>query len=242
MVYIPANEPGMDKGPTYWEQYTSKEESLPPIIIGDKVTDEEWKKYVDCRPIKQQGKRNDLLKVKEDLDEGKGISEIQEGSLEGFMACAKHQAYFASYISSKRRRTEFNAPEVLVYYGSTGTGKTRKAYEDLGYDENDTYRWTPGCGTTFFDGYLGQPGVIFDELRGQIQLGQLLTLLDGYPMRVQVKGGSVHWSPKKIICTSPMHPRDWYQSADNDKIDQLLRRITKIVEFKKLTPGAGTSA
>lgn len=150
------------------------------------------------------------------------------------MASGKLMGFFANYQSSKRRRTEFCKPAVEVFWGQTGTGKTRKAYEIMGYDDTVTWRWTPGCGNTFMDGYMGQDNVIFDEFRGQKALGDILSLLDGYPMRVQIKGGSVHWSPKKIILTSPTHPKDWYLSVGSDKVDQLLRRIDKITEFKSL--------
>jgi hypothetical protein len=46
---------------------------------------------------------------------------------------------------------------------------------------------------------------------------------------VQVKGGSVHWSPKEIYITSPVPPEEWYPNlAANDKIAQLMRRISKV--------------
>jgi len=90
----------------------------------------------------------------------------------------------------------------------------------------------------WFDGYNGQKVVLFDEFRGQLPLGQMLELLDGYPcLRVQVKNGTVHWSPEEIYLTSPMHPRDWYPNVTNqDKIDQLLRRIDHIAQTDSQEP------
>lgn len=223
-----------EKPPSYWKEYTSKEEALPTIIVGEEITDEEYKDWYEARPVLAQGKRNDLGFVKDAIDSGTSVGEIIATSGAGFAAGAKHLQFFMHYEAYKKRRTEFVMPEVFVYYGATGTGKTRKAYEDTSYDLAETWRWTPGAGATFFDGYCGQDNVIFDEFRGQIPLGNMLTLLDGYPMTVQVKGSSVHWSPIKVILTSPIHPKEWYTSMGDDKIDQLLRRIKRIVRFDKI--------
>ncbi len=230
-VWCGNDQPGADKGPTYWQDYCSKENLIVSEDVGTVLTEDDWKNLQ--RPIRQQGQRNDMHEVKRRIGAGEDLQTIIENDPAAWTAGAKHMAFFSQYQSEKRRRTEFTKPNVEVDYGETGTGKTRKAYEEFGYDDAKTWRWTPGSGTTFFDGYTGQDQVIFDEFRGQIQLGQILTLLDGYPTRVQIKGGSVHWSPKSVVLTSPMHPKDWYQNQESDRIDQLLRRIDKITHFNK---------
>lgn len=230
-VWVGNDQPSADKGPKYWDDYCSKENLLVSEDIGEPLTEDDWQ-YLP-RPVKNQGQRNDMHEIKRRIDDGEDLHTIIEGDPSAWTAGSKHLAYFAQYQSHKRRRTTFDKPSVEVFYGETGTGKTRKAYDAFGYDDTTTWRWTPGAGTTFFDGYTGQDYVIFDEFRGQIQLGQILTLLDGYPTRVQIKGGSVHWSPKNIIITSPMHPKDWYQNQETDRIDQLLRRIDKVTQFHK---------
>ena len=171
--------------------------------------------------------------IKRRLDEGTDLNEIIANDIGAWSAAARHLAFFSYYQSERRKRTRFMPPHVEVFWGETGTGKTRKAYDDLSYDPSKTWRWTPGTGATFMDGYNGQPHVIFDEFRGQISFGQILALLDGYPMTVQIKGGSVHWCPMKIILTSPKSPKDWYPNLPEDSIDQLLRRITKTTHFNK---------
>lgn len=232
-VWVGNDWPSPAKGPLHWARYCAKELALPTVNIGTRITDEEYAEWHKDKPVKVQGKRTDLGLIKEKLDNGEDINDIVCDSVEAFTAGSKNMAFFAAYQGLKRKRTEFMKPTVECYYGETGTGKTRKAYEDLGYDLSVTWRWTPGRGSTFFDGYTGQDNVIFDEFRGQLALGQMLSLLDGYPDMVQIKGGSVHWSPTRIILTSPSHPRDWYVSVGPDKIDQLLRRIDKITQFHK---------
>jgi len=58
--------------------------------------------------------------------------------------------------------------------------------------------------------------------------GMMLALLDRYQCKVQYKGGMAQFRATKIILTSPKHPQDWYQDDGHDKVDQLIRRITRI--------------
>ena len=112
---------------------------------------------------------------------------------------------------------------VKVFYGPTGTGKTWTAFHEL----DNPYIWSPSM-NSWWDGYTGQKHVIMDEFRGQLPLGVMLRLTDHFPVRVQNKGGSCEFCADTIIITSPMHPKDWYVNQENDKIDQLLRRISDI--------------
>jgi len=63
----------------------------------------------------------------------------------------------------------------------------------------------------------------------------LLRLLDRYDCRVETKGATIQFVPTKIVITSPVHPRSWYSIFEHqeDKIDQLLRRITSIKGLKE---------
>lgn len=228
--------PGANKGPSYWLDYCSKDSLIFDFKKGAAFTDKEWAETAETlRPVKRQGKRNDLDGVKEQLDAGMSTRDIVMGSAAGFRAGARHSAWMDRYQSMLAQKTEFKPKEVYAYYGATGTGKTRKAFEEAGsMDPAEVFRWVPGLGATFFEGYCGQKTVIFDEFRGQLTFGQILTLLDGYPTTVQIKGSSVAWSPEKIYITSPVHPKEWYQSKGDDSIAQLLRRITKVVRFDSL--------
>lgn len=117
-------------------------------------------------------------------------------------------------------------PEVWVYWGGTGTGKSYTAHREC----PDAYVWTPeNVSNTghWWDGYLGHNQVIMEEFRGQIKFSTLLALLDRYPYTVHVKGGMVPFVASKIIFTSPTHPREWYPNlaANEGLISQLFRRI-----------------
>lgn len=212
--------PGMEKGPAYWQTYCSKQD-VTPTILGIPPTEIEFKSQTP----KGQGKRTDLLDVKRKIDGGASVDSLM-GDDDHFGSFALHQKFFAQYASYKRRRTQYSAPTVTVYFGPSGTNKTRTVFDSV-TDLDDFYKWEPQHGT-WFDGYSGQSTVLFDEFRGQLPYGMMLSLLDGYPnTKVQIKGGMVHWSPSTIYITSPTPPEEWYPNlAANDKVDQLLRRIT----------------
>jgi len=107
-----------------------------------------------------------------------------------------------------------------VLWGDTGTGKSHRAWESCGIE---AYSKDPR--TKFWCGYSGQESVIFDEFRGAIDIAHLLRWCDKYPVRVEVKGGSVPLSAKKLVFTSNLHPSAWYPELDPVTYAALERRL-----------------
>ncbi len=168
----------------------------------------------------RQGQRTDIEECASMIKSGVSLKRIAED--QPAMYVKFHKGFNALKSILIEPRTE--KPEVIVYYGSTGTGKTRRAYEEL----TDFWEWSPQMGE-WFDGYEGQSQALFDEFRGQMKFGFVLKLLDRYRCRVQVKGGSCEFRATKIIFTSPKHPDMWYSNDGCDKISQLMRRIDTII-------------
>lgn len=117
---------------------------------------------------------------------------------------------------------------MLLFWGRTGSGKSRRAWQEAGWD---AYPKDPR--TKFWDGYRGQEHVVVDEFRGGIDVAHLLRWLDRYPVLVEIKGSSVPLTATKIWFTSNLHPRDWYPALDEDTLNALMRRI-KITHFDML--------
>lgn len=111
--------------------------------------------------------------------------------------------------------------EVACFWGRTGTGKSRRAWEEAGMD---AYPKDPM--SKFWDGYGGQRHVVMDEFRGGINIAHMLRWLDRYPCIVEVKGSSTVFKATKIWITSNLDPRRWYPEADQETVDALLRRLT----------------
>lgn len=108
-----------------------------------------------------------------------------------------------------------------VYWGPTGTGKSRRAWQEA---EVSAYAKDPR--TKFWCGYQQQTNVVIDEFRGGIDIAHLLRWIDRYPVRVEVKGGSRPLVAVNFWITSNLHPEQWYPDLDRDTFSALLRRLT----------------
>lgn len=185
--------------------------------------------YERGAPARQAGRpaansqKNKILPYATDIK--RSLKEFAEHP-EATFHLLKHAKEYLALTESPRKRDD--KPTVIWLWGSTGTGKTRKACDmadDMGLEpfiKSGTYRW--------FDGYDAHRFVIFDDFRdSQCEFGFLLRLLDRYPLRVEIKGGTRQWKPHTIVITSPMPPEETYKTMQQndryDKIQQLIRRI-----------------
>nr|WAE42692.1 MAG: replication associated protein [Cressdnaviricota sp.] len=110
--------------------------------------------------------------------------------------------------------------QVFVYWGPTGTGKSRRAWDEAGLD---AYPKDPN--TKFWDSYQGQQHVVIDEFRGIISISSMLRWLDRYPVLVENKGGGCVLKARKIWITSNLDPVYWYKDIDDATNNALLRRL-----------------
>jgi len=171
-----------------------------------------------------QGRRTDLEAIKVRIIAGDKMSAIAEDHFSDWVRYHKSFEVFQSYQSPKRNWVT----EVFVYYGSTGTGKTRRVHEeekDLWIAPDNSLKW--------FDGYYGQEAVLFDDFVSvrNDRFGFLLQLLDRYSMNVPVKGSFVNWCPKRIYFTSNLHPEQWFTGVTPQQFAALLRRFTRVTRF-----------
>lgn len=136
--------------------------------------------------------------------------------------------YVRLYGNLKRIATDHMQPHpiersVLCYWGPTGVGKSRRAWDEAGFDA-----FPKDPRTKFWDGYGGQGHVVIDEFRGGIDISHILRWFDRYPVVVEVKGSSVVLKATKIWITSNIPPEQWYPDLDQATKDALLRRIEVI--------------
>lgn len=115
--------------------------------------------------------------------------------------------------------------QVSVFWGPTGTGKSKKAWEEAGLD---AYPKDPR--TKFWDGYDSQDHVVIDEFRGAIDISHLLRWFDRYPVLVEIKGSSRVLVAKRIWITSNLPVHDWFPELDASSLAALRRRL-EVTEF-----------
>jgi len=130
-------------------------------------------------------------------------------------------------IASDNERPIESVKKVNVFYGPTGTGKSRRAWEEAGLDA-----FPKDPRTKWFDGYRGEEIIIIDEFRGTIDISHILRWLDRYPCRVERKGNSCALRATTFYITSNLAPSQWYPDLDPQTMEALMRRLTNIVEFE----------
>lgn len=155
------------------------------------------------------GRRTDLDAVHDALKEGKSLTEISDSHFSAFVKFGRGFEKWKLLHTVKNRSWH---TEVRVYWGPTGTGKSRRALHEAG--PNAYWALQPGSGQAcFFDGYEGQEHVVIDEFYGWIPYAVLLKMLDRYPLMVHTKGGATNFYPKCVWITSNKNPREWYASC-----------------------------
>lgn len=125
-----------------------------------------------------------------------------------------------------RSRVPTQDPVVHWWFGPTGTGKSRTAYElwPAAYWKMNSKWW---------DAYSGETHVIMDDFRPSADLpfNMMLRILDRYPLRVEAKGTSFPLSATNFLITTTKRPELLWEGKTDEAINQLLRRITTIREF-----------
>lgn len=145
----------------------------------------------------------------------------KSGKIESIPASIRVQ----SYRTVRAIASDFSQPigierKVVVYWGRTGSGKSRRAWEEAGLE---AYPKDPR--SKFWCGYRGQKHVVMDEFRGDVAVGHLLRWFDRYPVNVEIKGSSTVFAAECIWVTSNLSPDLWYPDLDDETKCALRRRI-----------------
>lgn len=185
-----------------------------------------------------QGTRFEIGQKPLKRNNAKDWDTIRQYAQEGKLNEIDSSVYICHYRSLKQIAVDHMKPlaeerTIKVFWGETGTGKSRKAWEEAGWD---AYPKDPN--TKFWDGYSGQENVVIDEFRGRIDIAHVLRWFDRYPVVVEVKGSSQVFKAKNIWITSNLDPRKWYEGLDPETLAALMRRLD-VTHFPKLIPSIG---
>lgn len=150
---------------------------------------------------------------------------IKRAAKSGDLEMVPDDIFVRHYRTLRTIASDFSEPiaivrEIYVFWGPSGVGKSRRAWEEAG----DTAY--PKCPLSkFWDGYRGHSHVVIDEFRGGINISHVLRWFDRYPVLVDIKGSSTVLKATKIWITSNLHPRDWYPDLDQLTLNALMRRL-----------------
>lgn len=170
----------------------------------------------------RQGERTDLLEFM------KKIETTDELSLMYMLPemCAKYPRFESRFrfLINKKRSKKFRQIKVHVRWGAAGTGKTRSVMEmDDVFKFND---YEKGAG--WWDGYENEKILLIDEFYGGIQYSKFLEILDGYQVRLKIKGSHAYGAWDTVYITSNKPPEEWYKHG---MTPALARRITSVTEL-----------
>lgn len=173
-----------------------------------------------------RGKRNDITHLCELVLAGKTDTEILDIAPRYIFKFQKHIDHVRLAMPAVTRKGDHI--DSVVYYGPTGTGKSHRLQQEC--PPGPEWFWvSPG---KWFDGYQGQPGLVFDEFRGSWQThSYMLKLLDLYPFSVERKGGHLKMRATRFRFSSNEHPCAWWEDRPGcppwaeDPMRRRLRRV-----------------
>lgn len=176
----------------------------------------------DIGRARTQGSRSDLARVQALLDAGTPLEQVASQEFCHFIRYHRGIMLYSSLRISRRTwRTQ-----VVWLHGPTGTGKSRRAYEEsmalcggsVSYIGDPSLKW--------FDPYRGEKGVVLDDFDGTAPISILLRVFDRYPLRVPVKGGFVEFAARIVWVTSNFSPTGLY--GGSPQLDALRRRLDEV--------------
>ncbi len=170
-----------------------------------------------------QGQRTDLEGLKKIIDEGGTFKEIADANFQSFIQYNRGFQVYKNIVDKSRRKC-FRMVKTIHIHGKTNTGKTRKA---MSYSD-DTYK-IQGNALQWWDGYDGEETLVIDEYDNQIPITELLGILDGYQLRLPIKGSFTYANWKTIIITS--NYKKLHAKAKKMHRHALKRRITETIKM-----------
>lgn len=174
-------------------------------------------KFFEHGDAPNQGKRSDLIEIKEVIDRGGTEQELARDFFPQWLRYHKaFERYRFTKIEPRREKTR-----VTCIWGPSGTGKSKYCFERgavfIGIS-GDPRR-------PFIQGYRGEPIVCFDDFsQSSVSLTEILKLTDRYPYTANSKGGEVEWNPREAYFTSNDNPRNWYGGSQSWR-----RRIDSVI-------------
>lgn len=158
-----------------------------------------------------QGERTDIAGALAVLREGGGLAAVLEQAPDVFVRYHRGLTAANDLLTEQTSQAIRDRLCVTVLVGPPGCGKTRAVYEENGL--SDVYTLTQTSGTVWWNGYTGQQHLLLDDYYGWIPWGELLKVLDIYPLRVQTKGGFTHVRYLHVWITSNKPWDHWYHKS-----------------------------
>nr|QKV51240.1 putative replication associated protein [Crucivirus sp.] len=192
------------------------------------------KDFFEIGTLSAQGTRTDLDEISSAVLAGASFQEIATTFPGTYIKYHKGIAALKDAAEGRldlKPRDPNKPPCVIWRWGLAGVGKTRHIY-----DKHKSIFLQKG--TKWWDGYSQQEAIIIDDFDGRWPYRDLLKVLDRYPLRVEIKGGTMELNSPFIYITCE-HPPSWFWGLtakyrnNNDappsenELEQIMRRIVQ---------------
>lgn len=183
----------------------------------------------------QQGDRQDLKDLWEDIQQGKRWKGLIDDDEHRHTAARYHKFTDKAIALADESKADPNRTvRVMVIYGESGLGKSGGPQKAFG---KDLFQPIVGANTVWFEMYNGETVLMIDDFYGGIKYSYLMQLLDRGKLNVEMKGSSACAQWTKVIITSNVHPAEWYKTVQDQQ--GLKRRCTESDGTWKLTSDSG---
>lgn len=201
-----------------WAADAKRETNLPDTF-------EEYGELPD-EPEKRQNQSEKVLAM---IEAGADNVEIIR-SYPSWMNHVRNLDAIRQALLEEKYRTSFRELTVHYIWGQTGVGKTRSVMDTHGYE--NVYQVTNYAHP--FDGYRGQPVMLFDEFRSDLPTKDMLKYLDGYPIMLPCRYNDkvACYTILYIVSNIPLEKQ--YPNVQIDEPETwaaFRRRITDITEM-----------
>lgn len=137
-------------------------------------------------------------------------------------------------ILTEKFSVENRKLEVSYIFGASGTGKTRGIFEKHGAQNICRVTNYGNKNGAFFDAYLCQDVLVFEEFRSQIPISHMLNYLDIYPLMLPARYNDRVACYTKVYITSNIPLEEQYKSTQAEHPETwkaFERRIHNIIEY-----------
>lgn len=171
-----------------------------------------------------QGHRSDLDVIGEQLLSGESTLEDIMRETPTTYCQYRNGLRDLAAVGTKNKTKAFRNLEVILLTGPTGCGKTRQAMEEAEYR-------IQGTQLAWWQDYNGEKTICIDEYNNDVGITEMLNLLDGYQLRLNVKGSHTYANWNKVYITTNLKINELHVNAKESHRNALFRRITTIRSF-----------
>lgn len=212
-----------------WENTKKKDTNLPETF-------EEWP--IDGCPHEEQGRRNDMIWLRDQIMSGKSDTEILDENPRYLFQIDKIERVRQRYMETRFKKERRLGLRVEYVFGPTGSGKTCHVMDTYG-DEN-VYRVTDYDHP--FDQYRCEDVLVFEEFRSSLPIESMLVYLDVYSVQLPCRYANKQACYTKVfILTNIPFERQYpnIQLSSPETFAAFRRRVHNIeyLPYGVVTPG-----